>query len=110
MQINDLNYLEHVLDVKTISGGVIVGVTADASATGDSSFTLTDTRTKVKELGNGGSIGKGSGIAVATGTDSLAGVDLFGSGDKVIEKTKVKYFSNKDTMIVKGKILVIDKP
>lgn len=110
MQINDLNYLEHVLDIKTISGGVIVGVTADASATGDSTFTLTDTRTKVKELGNGGSIGKGSGIAVAIGTDPLAGVDLFGSGDKVIEKTKVKYFPNKDAMVVKGRILVIDKP
>ncbi|MGQ9870364.1 hypothetical protein [Leptodesmis sp.] len=81
MMINNLNHLESILDVHAISGGVFVGVTADAIAIGDSSTTLTRTTAIVKPLGNGGSIGKGRGIAIASGDNSLAGVDVYGFGD-----------------------------
>lgn len=110
MMINNLNYLESILDIHAISGGVFVGVTANAIATGDPSATLTRTTATVRPLRNGGSIGKGRGIAIASGDNPLAGVDVYGSGDKVIEKTKVHYFENKDMVVARGFVIAIDKP
>ncbi len=110
MLINDLSYLEGILEPNAVSGGIFVGVTAGALATGDPTLALTDTTTKIHELGNGGFIGKGRGKAVAIGDDPLAVVNVFGSGDKVITHIKEKYFPNKDMMVAKGFIKVIDRP
>jgi hypothetical protein len=73
-------------------------------------LTLTDTTTKIHELGNGGSIGKGRGKAVAIGSDPLAVVTVDGSGDKVITHTKEHYFPHKNIMVAKGFVVVIDRP
>jgi hypothetical protein len=73
-------------------------------------LTLTDTTTKIHELGNGGSIGKGRGKAVAIGSDPLAVVTVDGSGDKVITHTKEHYFPHKNMMVAKGFVVVIDRP
>lgn len=51
-------------------------------------------------------MGKGRGEAVAIGDDPLAFVNVFGDGDKVITRTKVKCFPNKDMMVAKGFIKV----
>ncbi|MBD1845634.1 hypothetical protein H6F89_19930 [Cyanobacteria bacterium FACHB-63] len=110
MLINDLSYLEEIAENNTISGGVLVGVTADALALGDPSATLTDTTATVRMLGNGGSMGKGHGIAVAIGDDVSAGVNLIGVGDSVKMKIKEKYFPNKDMLVVRGFVMVKDKP
>ncbi|MBW4421216.1 MAG: hypothetical protein KME13_18610 [Myxacorys californica WJT36-NPBG1] len=110
MLINDLSYLESISEPNTVSGGILVGVTADALATGDPTLALTDTTTTIRELGNGGFMGKGRGKAVAIGDDPLAFVNVFGDGDKVITHTKVKYFPNKDMMVAKGFIKVMDRP
>jgi hypothetical protein len=110
MLINDLSYLESISEINAISGGAFVGVTADASAAGDPTLTLTDTTTKIHELGNGGSIGKARGTAVAIGSDPLAVVGVYGSGDRVIAHTKEHYFAKKNMMVARGSIVVIDRP
>jgi hypothetical protein len=110
MLIKDLSYLESISEANTISGGIFVGVAADASAGGDPTATLTNTTTKTHELGNGGSIGIGRGKAVAIGSDPLAVVNVTGSGDKVITHTKEHYFAKKNMMVARGSIVVIDRP
>lgn len=110
MYINDLSYLEDISDLNPISGGVLVGVDANALALGDSTFTLTNTDANVKQLGNGGFMGKGSGIAVASGDVTYASVSLYGDGDKVKTKVKEHYFSNQNLLVVRGSVMVKDKP
>jgi hypothetical protein len=110
MRIDDLSYLENILEVNAISGGVIVGVTAGSLAAGSSSVALTDTSTRAKVLRNGGSIGIGLGVAIAIGIDPLAGVEVYGSGDKVIEATKVYYSTNKDVEVAGGLVVAIEYP
>jgi hypothetical protein len=111
MNIDDLSHLEDLSEIDSIAGsGALVAVEANASATGDSSYNFARTTARVRELRNGVSIGIGRGTAVAVGEDPIASVSVYGIGDKVIGKTKTKYFPNKDTAIARGFILVIDLP
>jgi hypothetical protein len=114
MQITDLGYLESISTSNSIRAGALVSVDAYASATGDSAFADVYTNAKVKEFKNGGSIGFGRGKAIAIGENPVAGVSVYGEGDstndKIIEKTKVHYFPNKDMVVAKGFVLVIDRP
>lgn len=110
MKIADLNYLERISATDAISGGVAVGVDAYAGATGDVTYTLTNTDTKARLLPNGISLGKGRGIAVAIGDDPTAGVAVYGEGDKIIGKTKVHHFPNRNMTVARGFIFVIDWP
>jgi hypothetical protein len=107
MLINDLCYLESILEANTISGGVVVGVTAYSSGT----VALTDTTTKAIAAGNSGvSIGIGRGTAVGSGSDPFAAVNLSGSGDLVIQNTQQLNLANKDTVVARGVVIAIDKP
>jgi hypothetical protein len=106
MQIADLSYLEDVSEQTFLAGGALVAV--DAKATGTSTFT--DAVTKAKTFKNGISIAFGFGRAIATGGNPMAGVFVYGEGDKVIEKTKTKYFENKDTVVSRGFVIAIDYP
>lgn len=107
MLITDLSYLENISDANSISGsGVLVGVSAYAGGV----YTATSTNTVARTLGNGGSIAKGRGTAIAIDDDPIAGVVTYGEGDKVIEKTKVHYFKNKDLVVARGFVIAIDRP
>lgn len=110
MQITDLSYLESISMSDSIYGGVLVAVDAYAGAIGDATFTDAYTVTKARQLPNGGSIGFGRGRAVAVGDAVTAGVSVYGEGDKVIEKTKVRYFPNKDMVVARGFVIAIDRP
>jgi hypothetical protein len=110
MQIVDLSYLEGISVSSSLTGGALAAVTADASATGNPTLTLTDTTTKARELGNGGSIAFGRGKAVAVGEAPVANVNVYGEGDRVIGKTKTRYFKRFDTMIATGFVIAIDRP
>jgi hypothetical protein len=111
MQIADLTYLESIAENEdAISGGVAVGVDAYAGATGNSTYTLTDTNTTARLLPSGISLGMGRGFAAAIGNDPIAGVNVYGEGDKIISRTKVLYFPRRDTTVARGFIFVIDFP
>jgi hypothetical protein len=110
MDINDLSYLEDIRERNIIEGGLLVGVDAAALALGDATATFVDTTTNIKELGNGGFMGKGTGTAIAIGEITIATVNLYGVGDSVRIKTKEKYFPHKDMLIVRGTVKVKDKP
>lgn len=110
MQIDELSYLEDISQMSTIFGGVTVDVTATALASGDTASTFTDAFARAKSFRNGAAVGIGRGTAIAIGSYTFANVDVSGSGDKVIEKTKVKYFRNKDMTIARGFVIAIDRP
>lgn len=111
MLINDLSYLEDIPAANSIVGSTaMVGVEANALATGDSAYTLANTTAKFRELGNGGSIAMGRGTAVAIGDDPMAEIIAYGEGDKVIEKTRTRYFKNKNTEVARGFVIAIDQP
>ncbi|GAB4238280.1 MAG: hypothetical protein Kow00121_65210 [Elainellaceae cyanobacterium] len=108
MQINNLSYFESIFEDCSISGaGALASVSGYAFATGDSTYTLADANTTAKMLGNGGSMAKGRIKAVAIGDNPIAGVSVFGDGDKVIEKTKVHYFKNKDMVVARGFVIAM---
>lgn len=110
MQISDLSYLETIPEIDTVSGGVGVGVDAYAFATGDSTYTLTNTDARARLLPSGVGIARGRGFAVAIGDHSAAGVTVYGDGDRVIGRTKVHYFPNRDMTIARGFVIAIDLP
>ena len=116
MNINDsscwLAEIEEVADLvaASISGGAIVGVVAQAVAFGDLTGTISTTSTSAKSMPSGGSIAKGRGLAIAIGDNSVATVDVFGSGDKTIEHIHSHYFANKNMTVTKGFVIAIDHP
>lgn len=111
MLISNLSYCEDIPDIHSIHGMALVQVEADAFATGDDTLTLTDAKTKARELGKrGASIAFGKGLAIAIGDTPEATVSLYGEGDKVIENTKTKYFPRRNAVVTRGVIIAIDLP
>lgn len=102
MQITDLSYLEILPEANSISGSAGVFVSGEAAAFGDSAYSLVTTDTTFKTTPSGVSQAKGQVTAIAIGDSVDAGVFLYGEGDNVKEKTKVKYFDNKDMLVVRG--------
>jgi ABC-type uncharacterized transport system permease subunit len=92
-----------------VGGSALVYVEATAEAYGASTYTRTNARTQVRQIGRNGSIAIGRGTAVAIGDYTSANVSVFGVGDKVIEKTWTRSFSN-ETTVSRGFVIVIDRP
>lgn len=107
MRITDLSYLEDISEANYISGSASVAVSGSALALGAPTSTLVDLDTTAKTT-PGVSKAKGRVTAIAIGDVTAVGIDVSGEGDKVIEKTKVKYFENKDMTIAKGFVMAID--
>ncbi|MBW4647051.1 MAG: hypothetical protein KME23_29400 [Goleter apudmare HA4340-LM2] len=109
MLIDDLSYLENVLEDELILGAVSATIGAYASAGGSNSLALTDTNLILKTNKRGVSRLKGTGLALAIGEDATADVYYNLEG---FDKVKVKTFSvegsNYDLEIVK--IRAIDRP
>ncbi|PZV20508.1 MAG: hypothetical protein DCF21_04735 [Leptolyngbya sp.] len=90
VKIRDLAYLENLAEKKSVMGGALLEVTAVASATGSTTYTLADTSVMLKTVGNGKvTIGKGKGTALAIGDDPYAHTNYYADGfDKVIVNSR----------------------
>jgi hypothetical protein len=99
-------------EASSIAGGAAsVTVNADANATGDFTYTFTNVITTANSTNARVLKAKGYATAIASGDGSrYAGVSLAGMGDIVHEKIKVKYSKDQNTMVVTGRIFVLDVP
>jgi hypothetical protein len=92
-----------------IAGGLAgAGVEATASASGASSYTGTNARTYAKQLSRHVSIAFGRGSAVAIGNNAAANVNVYGVGDKVIQRTYTRGADDGSEMFSKGFVVAID--
>jgi hypothetical protein len=87
MWLSDLSYLENVSENDLILGGALLGLDAFASVGSGNTLTATDII-----FSNHGKVTKarGTGTAIASGTNPLAGVDVYYAG---FDKVKVKIHS-----------------
>jgi hypothetical protein len=96
------------LAASSIAGGLaLAGVEATASASGASSRTATNARTHAKQVGRHVSIAFGRGNAVAVGDNATANVNVYGVGDKVIQRTYTRSLDNGE-IHSKGFVVAID--
>lgn len=111
MLISDLSYFESISESGCpIVGGVVLGIAADAIATGSDSLTLTSTNATIKTIANGrGAIAKGTGSALAVGYSPYADTDFYAAG---FDKVKVKSRSAKgdDFAFDSIRVIAIDLP
>jgi hypothetical protein len=87
MLISDLSYLENVSENDLIFGGALLALDAFASVGSGNTLTATDVI-----FSSHGKVTKatGTGTAIASGTNPLAGVDVYYAG---FDKVKVKIHS-----------------
>ena len=88
-------------DAAIIVGGVVVGVSAEASAMGDRYLALTNTKTVAA-----GSLGYGYGSAIAVGNNPTSNVSVFGTGNFVWKYNKT--YTTKNQSISAGFIIAGD--
>jgi hypothetical protein len=95
------------LAASSIAGGLaLAGVEAIASASGSSSYAGTNARTYAKQLSRHISIAFGRGNAVAIGDHATANVNVYGEGDKVIQRTYTR--GDDGAMYSRGFVVAID--
>lgn len=96
------------LTASAIAGGLaLAGVEATASASGSSTYTATNARTYAKQIGQHVSIAFGRGRAVAIGDNAVAKVNVYGVGDKVIQRTQTTNLDN-GKIFSNGFVVAID--
>jgi hypothetical protein len=103
------NFLADVSDLaaSSIAGGLaLAGVEAIASASGSSSYTGTNARTYARQISRHISIAFGRGNAVAIGNNATANVNVYGEGDKVIQRTYTR--GDDGAMYSRGFVVAID--
>jgi hypothetical protein len=72
------------LVASSVVGGALAVATANASAYGNPSLALTNTKTTAIQFANGGSIAMGWGSAVASGNNPAANVSVSGTGNNAV--------------------------
>jgi hypothetical protein len=82
-------YIEEITDelAASIAGGAGVKVTADADASGTSTFTGAYAKTYAEQVGDWGSIAFGFGTSIALGNNPTSSVNVSGTGDRVFKFT-----------------------
>ncbi|MBD2206295.1 hypothetical protein H6G33_29295 [Calothrix sp. FACHB-1219] len=107
IDIADLSYLENIKS-ELIVGGALLGITADASASGAEGLAETGTRVNIKNKPQV-TIGKAEGTSLAIGDGAVADVSVLYAGwDKVKVKVRSHYGDNYALTTVKVK--AIDHP
>ncbi|MBD2195314.1 MULTISPECIES: hypothetical protein [Calothrix] len=107
MNIADLSYLENIKP-EMIVGGALLGVTANASASGAEGLAETGTRVNIKNQPKV-TIGKAEGTSLAIGYDPVANVSVsYADWDKV--KVKVKSHNGDNYALTTVKVKAIDHP
>lgn len=110
MIIDDLAHLETLIPASILCGGASLAITAIASATGNPTYTLANTKTSLRTVPSGKvTIGRGYGGAIAIGDDTYTGVFYVADGfDRVIVTEKSR--QTRTSSSTQLKILALDLP
>jgi hypothetical protein len=108
MQIADLLDIEDISKSDWILGSAGATVTAEASATGNSSETSAFTESVSASLPKDGSLAIGTGFATAVGTDPTTDVTVAGAGGSVTTKNYSRH--SKYVSVSAGVVVAIDLP